>query len=380
MKIFIGTENSCGLNYQHNLIYGKLASFAEVFEFTTEVSEADIIVFAETCCCTEYNILNTLNYINSILKYKKEGARTYLTGCITRPFKDNIFLSNVERLLRDKIDFIIPQNQPYLLLKLISEDVFNNVDINDFGMVISDNSDNSAEIYISNGCLNNCSFCKVTFQKYPLKSANLDEIKEQIDILNEEKYSQISLKGTNICQYGLDIYNDYMLPEIISYLEKKENIKEVILVGFSFKDAIKNDFQSVIANSNKVVELCGSLESGSNRLLELIRKGFTSEEIINFVQNIRKINYKNLFLNIISGFPTETLDDVKRTLEVLKQLEPYMVDISRYENSEFVDSSRYDQLCPDEIQNHTRIYAKTLQKRNIKFCISEGDSYKHNLK
>lgn len=208
-------------------------------------------------------------------------------------------------------------------------------------------------------------------------AVELSEIKEAIDSLNEQKYSQIFLKGTNVCQYGLDIYHEYMLPEVISYLEKKENIKRVILVGFSFKDAIKNDFQSVIANSDKVVELCGSLESGSDRLLELIRKGFTSEEIINFVHNIREINYKNLYLNIILGFPTETLADVKRTLEVLKQLDPYMVDVCRYTNSEFIDSSHYEQLTPAEIQDHTRIYSRTLQKRNVKVNIV-GHGYKYN--
>ena len=374
MKIFIGSENACGLNYQHDFIYSKLS---ESFEIITNVSDADVIVIAETCCCTQYNLRYTLNYIASILKDKKESVKTYLTGCITRTFEDNEFLSETEKWLKDNIDFIIPQNQPNLLLKLISEDVFGNVDINDFGMVATGASEGLAEIYISNGCLNNCSFCKVTFQKYPLKSVELSEIKEAIDSLNEQKYLQIFLKGTNVCQYGLDIYHEYMLPEVISYLEKKENIKRVILVGFSFKDAIKNYFQSVIAHSDKVVELCGSLESGSDRLLELIRKGFTSEEIINFVHNIRKINYKSLYLNIISGFPTETLADVKRTLEVLKQLDPYMVDVCRYTNSEFIDSSHYEQLSSAEIQDHTRIYSRTLQKRNVKVNIV-GHGYKYN--
>lgn len=369
----MGMENSCGLNYQHDFIYKELS---KCFEITTNISDADIIVIAETCCCTKYNIQNTLNYINNILKDKKEEAKTYLTGCITRPFDDDIFLSKTEKWLTDNIDFIIPQNQPNLLLKLISNDIFNNVDITDFGMVNGFFED-SAEIYISNGCLNNCSFCKVNFQKYPLKSAELSEIKEAIDSLNEQKYSQIILKGTNICQYGLDIYHEYMLPEIITYLDKKENIKNVTLVGFSFKDAIKNNFQNVIANSDKVVELCGSLESGSDRLLELIRKGFTSEEIIDFAKNIRKTNYKSLYLNIIAGFPTETLEDVKKTLEVLKKLDPYMVDVCRYTNSEFIDSSHYKQLNPDEIQNNARIYSKILQKRNVKVNIV-GDGYIYN--
>lgn len=373
MKIYIGKENTCGLNYQQYVIYQKLLNS---FEITPNIIEADAIVIAETCCCTECNIKSTLNEISDILKNKRKDAKVYLTGCITRQFKDNPFLLEVEKWLQEKVDFIVPQNQPNLLLKLLSEDVFRNVDVNSFGM-IGNLGKKSSEIYISNGCLNNCSFCKVTFQKYPLKSVEISKVKEALDSLDEQGYTELILKGTNICQYGLDLYKEYMLPELITYLEKMKNIKKVTLVGFSFKDAIQNDFQSILTDSTKVVELCGSLESGSDRLLKLIRKGFTSEEIINFVQEIRKINDKDLYLNIISGFPTETLEDVKITLEVLKQLAPYTVDISRYTNSRFVDSNQYEQLSPEKIQEHTRIYSKVLKERKIKNRIV-GEGYKYN--
>lgn len=369
MKIFIGKEFSCSFNYQSHIIINELA---EHFKITTDVTDADIIVFPATCSGSEYHILSTLNYINSILKDKKNGAKVYLTGCITRKFNNHPRLLEVEKWLKENIDFIIPQNQPYLLLKLISENYFGNNDINDFGMIEPHTKD-KASIYISNGCRNNCSFCKVTFQKYPLKSVNINELKEGIDYLNEEKISQIWLQGTNICQYGLDIYHEYMLPEIINYLEAKENIKQVTLVGFAFKDAIRNNFQKSLKNSTKVTKLCGSLESGSNRLLEMMRKGFTSEEIIQFVKTIRQNNHKDLRLNIISGFPTENIEDIKRTLTVLKELKPLVVDICRYTNSQFVDSNQFQQLSPTDIQTHTRIYSRALKKENIKITLNDNE-------
>lgn len=373
MKVFIGEKNSCNLNYQHNYIY---RSLLDHFEITDRIDEADTIIIAETCCCTKFNILGTLDYIASIIDKKKDSAKIFLTGCITRKFNDDPFLAKMENWLKKNIDYIVPQNQPNLLLKLISQNEYGDRDINDFGM-IDVHSKDSAEIYIANGCLNNCSFCKNTFQKYPLKSVDLSEIKEAIDSLNEIHISQVNLKATNICQYGFDIYHEYMLPEIIGYLDKQENIKNVSLVGFSFKEAIKNNFEEILKDSKKITKLCGSLESGSDRLLQMIRKGFTSEEIINFVENIRQTYYKDLRLNIIAGFPTETFDDIYGTLEVLKQLNPYAVEVCRYTNSPFVDSSQYNQLTPTEIQEHTRIYAKVLRKRNIKVGII-GQGYKYN--
>lgn len=264
MLIFIGTKKSCDLNYQYDLILSKLSHF---FEITTKVEEADIIVFPDSCCCTEYNLRCNLGYIVSILKRKKQSAKTYLTGCISRAFKEHSFLSKVEEYLKSNIDFIVPQNQPNLLLKLISEEAFKKERINAFGMV-SEGINNSATMYISNGCLNNCSFCKVTFQQYPLKSVELNEIKEAIDYIDEKKIEKLILIGTNICQYGLDLYKKYMLPEILSYSEKKRNIKKINLTGFAFKDAIQNDFQSVLATSEKKITIGGSLESGSDRILK----------------------------------------------------------------------------------------------------------------
>jgi len=129
--------------------------------------------------------------------------------------------------------------------------------------------------------------------------------------------------------------------------------------------------------SSKIDEIGGSLESGSNRILKLIRKGFTSEEIIEFVNEIRKKYPRNLRLNVISGFPTETMEDVFISLEVLKKLDPKEIDLCRYTNSKIVDSNKFEQLTPEEIQGHTKIYEKVLRKRNVKTNIV-GNGYKYN--
>lgn len=372
MKIYLGKENSCKLNYQHIYIYYQLIKH---FDITDDIKKADIIVIAESCCCTNERLKLTLNYFKDILQNKKPNTKVYLTGCITRKFKKHPDLNNIEDFLKENFDYIIPQNQPNLLLKLISEKHFGNLDSEEFGMFIREN--NIVDLFISNGCLNNCTFCKKSYQNYPLKSMDLEQLKYNIDYLNDIGCTDIYLKGTNICQYGIDIYNEYKLPEIIDYLEKRKNIKNVSLVGFAFKDAIKNDFKTSIQKSSKIKEISGSLESGSNRLLKLINKGFTSEEIIDFITDIRKNYFKFLRLCIIAGFPTETLEDVKKTLNVLEKLSPQIVDICRYANSPFVASNKYEQLSPSIIQEHTRIYSKTLQKRQVKTYIT-GYDYLNN--
>lgn len=372
MKIFIGEIMSCNLNYQPNYIACELI---DNFEITETVEKADIIVFPGTCSCTKENILFSLNYISSILKRKKSNAKTYMTGCLTRKFI-NSELFDIEKWLNEHIDFIIPQNEPNLLLQQISQEKFGNRKREDFGLYTI-NQNNVGTIYISNGCLNNCSFCKTTFQKLPLKSADIDEVKNVISEFDKREIKKIILKGTNVSQYGLDLNGTYMLPLIIDCIESTKSIRELDLIGFAFKDAIHNDFSYVFKNSSKLRGISGALESGSDRLLDLMRKGFTSKEIIKFIETISKKYPKELILNIIAGFPTENIEDIKLTLEVLKLLNPSTVDICRYTNSKFVDSNKYPQLSPTEIENHTRIYQKVLSRRKVNTMIT-GKSYINN--
>lgn len=360
MKIFIGDKFDCDLNYQHEII---MSNLSDKYSITEKVEEADALVFASTCSCSKKTILSILSYILECIEQKKPTAKVYLTGCLTRKFKDEKFDDWINKIFTKYIDYVIPQNEPYLLLQKISDD-FSNTDSKDFGYFCHD--DNNGKIYICNGCLNDCAFCKTSYQYYPLKSVDIEEIFNALDYSNEKKLQTISLYGTNICQYGIDLYKKPKLLEIIEYIDKLDNIKKINLVGFSYKDSIQNNFEDYLAHSPKVSYISGSLETGSDRLLSLIRKGFTASEFVEFISKIEEYYSKKLDVNIISGLPTETIDDIKETLKVLDIIKPYKVNICKYCNSDFLDLNSIPQLSDEQINNNTRIYSNVLTKRKIK--------------
>lgn len=372
MKIFLANGTSCSLNYQRKALYQNLY---QKHELVDQVEQADVIIISETCCSTEYHLKHTVNSIINILEHKKDNAKVYITGCITREFYPIKNLRDIQECLKKISDEFIQQNQALTIVELLNND---NLKIeNTFGYAEMIKNKGSADIYISNGCLNHCTFCKTSYQKYPLTSMSLSQLKDIINILNHNNIKDICLYGTNISQYGFDLYHEYKLPEIIKYIEEMENIKRLSLVGFSFSDAIRENFQDCLMNSSKLTYINGSLESGSNSILSLINKGFRSEEFVEFIRVIQSKYPKELSLSIISGFPTETMNDVKKTLEVLKEVSPTDVQICRYINSSFVKSNKYSQLSPDQIQEHTRIYQKTLKRRNVHHSIY-GNGYIYN--
>ncbi len=359
----MGKSYTCGVNSE---IYEIELCLREIIncEFTSKPEEADVIIFPGTCCCHEDRILHLLNYISSILDRKKEGAKTYLTGCMTHEFIEDRKLSNVKGWLKKNIDVIVPSDK---ISDLVKDLACGQHMIIDYEHIFAYSANNQVDIFLSRGCLNQCSFCKTSFIKSPLVSIDIEKIKECIDLVDKNKIENLDLKGMNICQLGLDTTGQYLLPEVIEYVEKKVNIKNVTLVGFAYADAIRGEFQYVLRKSKKVTNIVGSLESGDNRLLSLMHKGYRIESLLDFVHFINREYKKMLDINIIAGFPTETLDEVKKTMMVLKELKDYLglVNVCKYSDSTFVASHNLEQLPKEKIEEHARIYSKFLKHDGI---------------
>jgi len=364
MKLFIADLVSCGVNYYFDYI---IEGLGKQFKFTKKIKEADLILMLGGCCCTEVQIYNTLTLIKYILANKKPGAVTYLSGCITRSFKDNSLLQEMEQFLKNNIDYIFDHYRPDLLLQQINEQKNPELSQN-YGLVRY--SKNEAHLYIQNGCSHNCSFCKTNYLNCNLKDAPLDKIKKAIEQLNSKGVRKIELRGLNLSQYGLDLYKDYKLIELCEYIEAKTQFREVKLSGISFSDAIRADFAEQLKHLSKITHINGSLESGSNRILSLMNKGFTREQFLEFYSTITSVHKKQFLLNIISGFPTETMEDILQTIEVLSFVRPALVNINAYLDSTLVPSHNLEQLTESQIQEHTKVYSKALRKEKIKYRIN----------
>lgn len=366
-KVFIGDSSYlCGLNYQHILIEQEIRNRDII---TNDPREADVIVFAGTCACTIEKMQSYINYINSVLEYVPDRSQVtvYLTGCLSRTLEiDNDFFRQVNRWKEETFDFVIPHYKPYELLSSLYPDQGFELLTEQYGLSIYNPKYGQDELFLSAGCRNNCTFCKKNYLQWPLKSIPLEDAKREIDkIVQKEEYDSLELIGANISQYGLDLYDKPMLSEIIEYLEKASNINNYGITGLNFYDAERYGFGDVLRDSEKLCSIGGSLESGSNRLLKLMKKNGRVEDFIAFAKHIKSKYPRDLFLAIIAGFPTETIKDVRLTLDALKEIDPYFVGISRYTDSRYIPSHNIPQLSPEEIQYHARLYEKVLTKRRV---------------
>lgn len=118
MNIYIGKNYSCGLNYIYSYLYLELNTLGTL---VSDISIADIIVFPGTCCGALNNILDIMSNIYEELQKKKEGAITFVTGCMTRKITDKKLENTIHRFLHDMFDYVIEEDNVTEIINIISQ-------------------------------------------------------------------------------------------------------------------------------------------------------------------------------------------------------------------------------------------------------------------
>jgi MiaB-like tRNA modifying enzyme len=189
-------------------------------------------------------------------------------------------------------------------------------------------------VQISSGCLSACTFCETRIAKGILKSYRPSSIIERIkdDVKNGFKEFWITSQD-NGC-YGFDIGTN--LAELLNAIVKIEG-NFFVRVGMMNpvhlirrKDLLKNLTQ-VFKNEKIFKFIHLPIQSGSNKVLKDMNRGHTVEEFLEVVDAFRKeIPEITIETDIIVGYPTETEEDFEKTVDLLKTLNPDVVNISRF--------------------------------------------------
>ena len=187
-------------------------------------------------------------------------------------------------------------------------------------------------VSISDGCLGNCTYCASKFARGPLKSFGekylFQEIKEAFK--KGAKEIQITSQG-NAC-YGLD-RGRFELP---SFLEKVTAIKgdfkvRVGMMNPRFVKAILPDLITAYKSEKIYKYLHLPLQTGDNSLLVKMNRQYTAQDFSRIVNSFRR-HFPQLLLatDIIIGFPGETENSFKKTIQLIKETRPHIINITKF--------------------------------------------------
>lgn len=177
-------------------------------------------------------------------------------------------------------------------------------------------------VVISEGCSNFCSYCVVPFVRGRLHSRPHQEILEEIKNAVKSGIKDITLLGQNVNSYSDISLNPHInFIELIKMIDKIDGLKSFGFVTSHPKDTSLKLFEAMKNLEKLKKNLHLPVQSGSDKILKLMNRGYTAKQYLELAQNFRKITAGKITTDIIVGFPGETESDFNDTYNLMHKIE-----------------------------------------------------------
>lgn len=221
---------------------------------------------------------------------------------------------------------------------------------------------------IEQGCLSNCGFCAVSKARGKLKSFSIKELKNAFsEKLIESK--EFWITGQDIGCYGKDINSS--LPALLKeLLKEKQNFRlRLGMMNPQWFSLMKKELLNLMKKDERIYKFLHlPVQSGSNKILKLMRRPYTTEKFIDLIEFARKkIPEITIATDIIAGYPGENDVDFKKTIDLLETLNFDVVNISRFgERPGIYANTLPEKVHPRISKERTRILTALCHKISLK--------------
>ncbi len=321
------------------------------YAVTENISEADLVLL-NTCSIrdnAEQRIYGRLGNIKTI-KDTKPGMVVGILGCMAERLRkdlieekkivDLVVGPDEYRRLPELIDVAF-NGEKGIGVRLSKTETYDDiVPYREDGLV--------AWISVMRGCDKFCTFCVVPFTRGRERSRSLSSVVDEIKTLSQRGFKEITLLGQNVNSY-LDNGNDFA-----DLLAASASVDASIRIRFttSHPQDISDKLLYTIAEYPNICNYIHlPVQSGSNRILDLMNRTYTVEHYLEIIDKARKIIPGVSFsTDIISGFPTETEEDHQKTLDVMKKVRYDGAYMFKYSPREGTKAFRMEDDVPENVK------------------------------
>lgn len=218
-------------------------------------------------------------------------------------------------------------------------------------------------VEIASGCMSDCTFCQTKQAKGDLKSYRVGDIVRQVTQEVNDGCKEIWLTSTDNGCYGLDIGTT--LPRLVDQVSEipKDFMVRVGMMNPMYMPRIKDDLVKSFESSKVYKFLHVPVQSGSDQVLHDMKRGHTESTFRDLVKKFRKKFEKfTISTDVIVGFPTETEDDFEKTLDLLKETKPDVVNLSRYSQRPGTKAAEMVQIDVAEVKRRSKIVFDLMNK------------------
>lgn len=360
-KNLVDTEMCIGLFKNNN------------YEIESNPEKAEIIVI-NTCGFIEPAKEEAINTILEMAEYKETAKCKYIIviGCLVKRYKKELIKAMPE------VDLFVSPDEYDNIWSLIDDVVNkeNKIKVSkntlDYMDRIITTGNTTAYLKISEGCSNNCTYCAIPYIRGKHVSRKMEDILEEANMLAEKGIKELIVIAQDTTKYGIDLYGEYKLPELLEKLAKIEGFKWIRFL-YSYPESITDELIKVVKENDKICKYFDiPMQHFTDNVLKMMNRKSTSESIEKTINKIRK-EIPNVILRttFIVGFPGETEEDFFELYEFINRAKFEKLGVFKYSKEEGTSASRIKTQVHYKVKQVRYDKIMSLEKQIAKIKLEE---------
>lgn len=343
----------------------------EGYYCTDKPDNADLIIL-NTCSIREKAAQKVYSELGRLSELKRTRGEVIIgiSGCLAQEWGDRFFKK------ASCLDFVLGTHNinklPALIMQLestrrpVADTSFHKGEISSSHPSPKEGQV-SAYVTIMRGCNNFCSYCVVPYLRGPEESRIPDEIREEVEILARQGIKEITLIGQNVNSYGNALDHKINFPDLIRGLSSTAGIERIRFTTSHPKDLSTELMDSFSKNDKLCNHIHLPVQSGSNRILAAMNRGYTREEYLAKLAFLRdRVPNISITSDVIVGFPDETEADFQDTIELMKEIRFDNLFSFKYSERPNTAAAKFANKVDEEIKNKRLQILQSLQQQHTR--------------
>jgi ribosomal protein S12 methylthiotransferase len=361
----------CSKNiYDSEVLMGQLKANNFEVEHESKHDDSEIVII-NTCGFIDNAKEESVNTILRYAEAKNRGQvdKVYVTGCLSERYKPELELEIPE------VDAWFGTRDLPRLLKTLKADYKHEL----VGERLLTTPAHYAYFKISEGCDRPCSFCAIPLMRGNHLSIPMEQLEAQARQLAKNGTKELLLIAQDSTYYGLDLYKDRKLAELLNRLSDINGI-EWIRLHYAFPSGFPMDVLDVMREKENICKYIDMpLQHISDSMLKSMRRGTTKQKSIDLVNMIRdKVPGIAIRTSLIAGYPGETEKDHEEMLQWVSDSRFERLGVFTYSHEENTHAHLLEDNLPAEIKQERADAVMDLQQ-GISASLNQekvGNTYK----
>lgn len=339
----------CKVNsYESEYMKEQLINHGYIYEEDYKLSD---IVIVNTCSVTNTADNKCKKMIRNVRR-DNNGALLMVCGCTAENHREELNDLDIDILIGNKekskvielIEDYQASQEKYIKFYNDRRLPFEDMKVNEF------NDKTRAYVKIQDGCNNYCAYCIIPYVRGSIRSKGFDEAVEEIKELVSKGHKEIVFTGINTGAYGKET-GKYDLTDLIREISLIDGLERIRVSSIEITEINDKFIEEMRVNKKLCGHLHVSLQSGSERILQMMNRKYTKQEYLDKINKLREARPNiNLTTDVIVGFPTETEEEFLECVEYCKLVGFSKIHVFPYSKREGTKAASMDGQLSNNIK------------------------------